>query len=278
MNILTNVKEPLITVVTMTYNRASLIPKAIKSVLTQTLKNWKMLIIDDGSTDDTIKTVEPFLKKDNRIYYYRLAKNIGICHALNKALTIVDTKYMVQLDSDDWLENNALEKLLSAMEKANEQVALAYSNHKTWKQNNKCKYVKQRSFSKEQKYEFLCHPTVYPRFYRTDCLRKVGGWDTYDKYEGRYMEDRRIQFKLIEQYDFLWIDEYLYNLNRYTDERQSSYKNQHKYVELKKEFIQYYLKKWGDEYSPKFYLNEKGWLRTELIPKTKQNKETPHQL
>lgn len=278
VNILSSASDPLVTVVIMTYNRAHLIKKAINSVLNQTLKNWKVLIIDDGSTDDTMKTVEPFLKKDNRIDYYRLAKNLGICRVLNIALKIVDTKYMVQLDSDDWLENNALETLLLAMENADENVALAYSNHKKWKSQDHFKLVKQRSFSKEQKYEFLCHSTVYPRFYRTDCLRKVGGWEIDDQYDGRYMEDRRIQFKLIEQYDFLWVNEYLYNLNRITDERQSSYKNQHKYVELKKEFIQHYLKKWGDEYTPKFYLNEKGWLRTELIPKIKQNDDNPHPL
>ena len=269
MKILGNTSKPFVTVVTLTYNRASLISKAIKSVLSQTLKDWKMLIIDDGSTDHTMKTVEHFLKNDSRIYYYRIPKNIGLCHALNTALKMVDTKYMVQLDSDDWLEHTALEKLLSSMEKASEHVALAYSNHKVWKTIEKFKPVKQRSFTREQKYEFLCHPTVYPRFYRTDCLREVGGWDVHDKYEGRFMEDRRIQFKLIEHYDFLWIDEYLYHLNRYTDDRQSSYKNQHKYVELKKEFIEHYLKKWGNEYTPKFHLNEKGWLRTELIPNQK---------
>lgn len=250
----------------MTYNRAHLITKAIDSVLNQTLTNWKLLIIDDCSTDDTMKTVEPYVKKDHRITYFRLEKNVGICRVLNTALKMVETKYMVQLDSDDWLESVALEKLLYGMENSSKNVALAYGDHKVWKTKEKYKIVTQRSFSTKQKYEFLCHPTVYPRFYRTACLQKVGGWEINDKYEGRYMEDRRIQFKLIEHYNFLWINECLYNLNRFTDERQSTYKNQHKYVELKKDLIQYYLKKWGDEYTPQFYLNEKGWLRTKLVP------------
>mgnify|MGYP005839339833 CR=1 FL=1 len=264
-----------VTVVIMTYNREKFIQRAINSVVNQILKNWKLLIMDDCSTDNTKDIIEPFLKQDNRITYYRLPKNVGICRVLNQALKLVDTKYMVQLDSDDWLEEIALEKLLNAMEKEKDDVALAYGNHKVWKSEEKGKIKKQRSFTTEEKYELLCHPEVYyPRFYRTQCLRDVGGWNENDKYNGRYMEDRRIQFKLIEHYHFLGVDEHLYNLNRYIKKRQTSSENRHKYIELKKELIVYYLQKWGEEYTPEFSIQEARWLRTTLIPKEKETSKT----
>ena len=58
-------------VIIPTYNRANLISKAIKSVLYQTYKNWELIVIDDGSTDNTKDIVEEFQKEDNRIIYLK---------------------------------------------------------------------------------------------------------------------------------------------------------------------------------------------------------------
>ncbi|MGW9128958.1 glycosyltransferase family 2 protein, partial [Paenibacillus chitinolyticus] len=68
---------PTFTVVIPTYNRASYIRKAIRSVLKQTSKDWKLLIMDDASTDRTRQKVEKYLYHPN-IMYYRMEKNSGI--------------------------------------------------------------------------------------------------------------------------------------------------------------------------------------------------------
>lgn len=259
------------TVVIMTYNRKNTIVRAIESVFNQTLKEWKLLILDDASTDGTDIIVKPYVLGDQRIMYYRLPTNKGICHVLNEALNIVDTPYMVQLDSDDWLENKALETLVKSMENAPSSVALVYGNHQTWYNRNKGTLKKQRSFTHADKYELLVYgSTLYPRCYKTNYLKAVGGWETNDKYNGRYMEDNRIFYKLIEKYDFHWIDEHMYNLNRYDGERQTKPENREKYNEIKKDFIEYYLKKWGNEYKAEFSLKENGWLETKLKPNHKQ--------
>ena len=72
-----NVNEPLVSIVSPTYNHATYIADCIESVLKQTYSNWEMIIIDDGSTDGTFAVAQEYTKKDNRIQAYT-QKNIGI--------------------------------------------------------------------------------------------------------------------------------------------------------------------------------------------------------
>lgn len=270
---------PKVTVMIPTYNRADVISRAIESVMKQSLHNWKALIIDDGSTDHTEAVIQPYLQKDGRVSYYRMPENKGICHVLNHAMNLVDTEYMCQLDSDDWLEEKALEMLLQKMEAESKTTALAYGNYQSWWSDGRIHLQKLREFRSADKYELIIYsPMMYPRFYRMACLQEVGGWETNDKYNGRYMEDRRILFKLIEKYDFVWVDEHLYNLSRLTNDRLSSLNNKEKYLELKKELIIRTLERWGGEYVPVFISESEkkkgqGWLPTQLVPNKKMDRD-----
>ncbi len=253
--------EILVTVVIPTYNRAKYITRAIESVLNQTIDNWKLLIIDDASTDQTPEIVSQYLH-DPRIYYKRLKKNKGVSNALKHALRIVDTKYFAQLDSDDWYEPKTLEICLKKMEKSNDHVAMVYGNERVWKEKGKRKYKKIDFKKKRQikgKYDFITyHPMVYPRFYRTKCLRKVGGWSTLVPEKGRYAEDRQILLKLIRKYKFKWINKTLYN--RLSHKKNNSRKNNvKKYAKVTRYLYKKALKDWGDKYKPKF-----KWIKGRL--------------
>ena len=202
---------PKVTVIIPTYNRADIIHMAITSLKEQSLTDWKAIIIDDGSTDHTHAVIADAVKEDARFSYFRMQQNVGICHVLNQALRLTDTEYMVQLDSDDWLEKTALERLLATMENEPKTTALIYGNYKIWKSKDGGKLVRVRGFRSTDKYDLISYvQMVYPRFYRTACLRDVGGWLANDKYNGRYMEDRRIMFKLIEKLIFAgWTNIYI---------------------------------------------------------------------
>ena len=63
-------KEPLVSVIIPTYNRAHLIGETLDSVLAQTYQNWECIIVDDGSSDDTDEVIGEYVKKDNRFKYY----------------------------------------------------------------------------------------------------------------------------------------------------------------------------------------------------------------
>jgi len=93
---------PLISVVLPTFNRERLLPRAINSVLNQTYKNLELIIVDDGSTDDTEKVVKGY--SDKRIRYYKLKLNKGGSSARNFGIKSARGKLIAFQDSDDeWL-------------------------------------------------------------------------------------------------------------------------------------------------------------------------------
>lgn len=84
-------------VIIPTYNRASMLPKAIESVLAQTYPNWELIIVDDGSTDNTKELVANFIEKDGRIkYIYQenaersAARNNGIKNAKGEYICFLE--------------------------------------------------------------------------------------------------------------------------------------------------------------------------------------------
>lgn len=260
------------TVVIPTFNRAAYIKKAIKSVQKQSFKRWKLLIIDDASTDDTAKVVEPYLK-DSRIRLITLKENVGISHVLNRALKEMDTKYFVQLDSDDWLSKDALKRFHLASKK-DPKAALLYGNIRMWKQNKHGKWkmfksIRHRSF--RNKYQFLVYMTymLHPRCYKTQALRKVGGWETNDPYTGRIMEDRRMVVKLMEKYRIRWINQFLYHRRKHTKQltRREAYSARN---ELRRKLVVHSLQKWGNRFKPVFGYRRGYLIVKRLIPRRKK--------
>ncbi len=98
--------KPLFSIITPTYNRGYIIWKTIQSVQKQQYPHWEMIIVDDGSTDDTEKVIAEF-QSDPRIHYYKLPKG-NANKARNYALTKAKGEYIAYLDSDDILYENFL--------------------------------------------------------------------------------------------------------------------------------------------------------------------------
>ena len=89
---------------------------------------------------------------------------------------MIDTPYFVIVDSDDWIEPQTLDLLLSEMETQPQETSLIYSNTVIWRERNgelkKLFVQKHRSF--QDKYDYLMYgPMVYPRFFRTEAVRQV---------------------------------------------------------------------------------------------------------
>ena len=98
-------------IILATWNRGSLLPRAIDSVVAQTYLDWTLYIIDDGSTDDTESIVAPYLS-DSRIRYVRLQKNQGKMNALNVGLNHIRTDgadWLTWMDDDDQLIDDSLD-------------------------------------------------------------------------------------------------------------------------------------------------------------------------
>ena len=103
----------LVSIIIPAYNTAQYIHRAIGSSIRQTHKNIEILIIDDGSTDETLRVAEYFAGTDSRIRVLT-QKNAGVSAARNHGINEAKGKYICFLDADDWLEDNAIELLLDA--------------------------------------------------------------------------------------------------------------------------------------------------------------------
>ena len=105
--------NPLVSVITTTYNRAHLLPRAIRSVLNQTYQNFELIIVDDASTDNTKEVVKSF--EDGRIIYYKHKENRGVLAAKNTGFDLAKGEYYVGLDDDDELLPEALETAVNKL-------------------------------------------------------------------------------------------------------------------------------------------------------------------
>jgi len=103
----------LLTVFTPAYNRADLLPRCFESMKRQTCKSFIWMIIDDGSTDGTPELVRDWMREplDFQICYYR-KENGGLHTAYNEAIAHIETKLCVCIDSDDFMPDNAVERIL----------------------------------------------------------------------------------------------------------------------------------------------------------------------
>lgn len=106
-----------ITVLTSTYNRGERIHKLYKSLLEQTDKEFEWIIVDDGSEDNTEKIVEKFINDGKIIIKYYKKQNGGKHTALNIGIGKIETDLTFIVDSDDWLEKNAIENIKKYHEK-----------------------------------------------------------------------------------------------------------------------------------------------------------------
>lgn len=101
----------MISIITPTYNRELLVQTTIKSIQAQTYTNWELIIVDDGSTDNTEEVLKSFLEADSRIRYVKKG-NSGQAPSLNVGVSHAKGDFIVFLDSDDeaypnWLETVA---------------------------------------------------------------------------------------------------------------------------------------------------------------------------
>ena len=113
--------RPLVSVVIPTYNRAHVLKRAVDSVLAQTYENIEVIIVDDGSTDNTGEVVASMT--DRRIGYI-LRENAGACSARNAGASVSKGEYIAFQDSDDIWHADKLEKQMKVMLEKNPDVVV----------------------------------------------------------------------------------------------------------------------------------------------------------
>lgn len=113
-----NTKRPVVSVVMPAYNAAKYIGKSINSVLAQTYGDFELIVINDGSIDETLDIVEKYADKDSRIRVFSQV-NQGVSVARNKALEEALGEYIAFLDSDDLWDDIFLEIMIKGIKQKN---------------------------------------------------------------------------------------------------------------------------------------------------------------
>ena len=95
------------TIIVVNYNKEKYLDRCLQSIINQTYTNYRLMIVDDGSTDNSMTIIEKYRKYDNVDIYYK--KNGGVSDARNFAIERVKTTYFTFVDSDDYIEPSLLE-------------------------------------------------------------------------------------------------------------------------------------------------------------------------
>jgi len=118
----------LVSIITPTFNSASYIAETIQSVQNQTYLHWELIIVDDGSTDQTISIIQEIQKVEPRIQLIRQEKNVGPAITRNKGIELAKGNYLTFLDADDLWFSNFIENSINTIEKT--KIPFVFSSYR----------------------------------------------------------------------------------------------------------------------------------------------------
>ncbi len=155
---------PKVTVIIPAYNCEKYIGRCINSILEQTYQDFVILVINDGSTDDTDKVLREYEKECGDKIKYVSQKNEGVAKTRNKAIRMAESEYVAFVDCDDFVDEDYLEKLLP---RNGEDIIL--SGYR--RPNNKGRIIVETKLKDEEWSKFIV-PAPWAKIYRRDFLIK----------------------------------------------------------------------------------------------------------
>jgi len=160
---------PLVTILLPAYNCEHFIKQTIDSVLNQTYQNFELLIINDGSTDNTINIINSYT--DHRLIHILNNENKGLIYSLNKGIQLAKGKYIARIDADDICLPTRIEKQVNWLEQNNNTALVATTicfinenNEHTgfWHLDKMC--ITEKEIKNAMKWECcIAHPSVMMR-------------------------------------------------------------------------------------------------------------------
>ena len=170
-----NQNDPLVSVITPSYNQGKFIRETIESVLSQSYKNLEHIVIDGGSSDETLQILKEYNQLDSRFHFVSEPDN-GQCHALNKGLKMAKGKIIGWLNSDDTYLPNAINYAIEALNKQPNWTMVYGNAYYTNKNNERLHpFIAKPVHLKDLFHNCLiCQPSV---FIRKKVLDELGGID-----------------------------------------------------------------------------------------------------
>lgn len=193
-----------ISVIIPTYNRGGVITRALRSVLNQSYRNLEVIIVDDGSTDDTETIVRSF--GDPRVLYIRHEVRQGAAIARNTGIRASSSEFIAFQDSDDEWLCQKLEKQMAIFQRAGREVGLVYSGFLRFEDNH-ASYFPPKSIKKSGNIlEALLNGnfiTTQSVVIRRECFDKAGLFD--DRLPR--LQDWDLFIRIAKHYEFICVDE-----------------------------------------------------------------------
>lgn len=174
-----DVSSPLVSVIIPCYNAGCFLRETVESVFSQTLEDYEIILIDDGSTDDTVSVIRSF---GDRVIS-EIGPNRGASAARNRGTALSRGKFIQYIDADDLLSANALELRVRALQENNADVA--YSDWQKLIETSESEFCLGEIVSKEiedvhEDTQVACLTSFWAPpaalMYSRDVVDKIGGW------------------------------------------------------------------------------------------------------
>ena len=205
------IKNQKVSVIMSVYNAEKYLKYSIESILNQTYKNIEFIIINDGSTDDSLSIIKDYQKIDNRIILIN-RKNKGLIYSLNEGVRLSTGDYIARMDADDISMENKIEKELNYLENENAYlcgswvVKINEEGNEIGKYNYPPKtWFKNRIFL--LKGNSFIHPTT---IFKREILNDKSIYKNGILYRNyKYIEDYELWTRVSNKYKSINISEYL---------------------------------------------------------------------
>lgn len=203
-------QAPLVTIIALCYNQKHFLDETLDSILKQNYPHIQLIIIDDQSSDGSVKKIKDWINLNNvNCNFIQHQKNLGICASLNEALTLCKGKYYQVIACDDVIFPDKIERQVEMLEGAKKNVAMVYSDASFIDENSNDLYgwFIQRNWNfftvpKGNIFQALLDKNFIPAvgvLIRTNIVKKLGGYD-----ESLKFEDYDLWLRISKDYEILF--------------------------------------------------------------------------
>ena len=197
--------SPLVSILLNCYNAEKFIGKAIESVISQSYKNWELVIWDDGSTDNTLKIIESY--KDDRIFIFKQKKNVGLGKSRIQAIKHLKGEFVSIIDADDRFHEDKIAKQVKILNE-NEKISICSTWTKIFDNENNLRKIFESNLDTINLKQRLKFINIFPHssiMYRKKDALKV---EWYSK-KLEFAQDYDLTIKLIKNGELFLIKEFL---------------------------------------------------------------------
>lgn len=171
----------LVSVIVPVFNVQQFLEKCLNSIIKQTYSKIEIILVDDGSTDNSLSICKKYSEMDHRIKVFH-QENKGVCIARNKGIEVATGEYIMFVDSDDTISKNMIEQMMNLIEKNKTSLVMSglnfvYSNHTDSSGNSeKIRIINQKdlikAFFEDSKMKLVLYGP-YNKLYSSNIIKKI---------------------------------------------------------------------------------------------------------